>query len=117
MKQKIIPIIVLFMINFSIAQESTEPVTLKECYTMAVKQSEMIAITDQYIAQAEAQYGQAKGAALPEIFFGYDSTWQDRPTSTGATPGTFFISPQTNTKLGARKSLFTGYRELAAIKS
>lgn len=92
-------------------------VTLKQCYDLAIKQSETIAINDEFIKQAEAQYGQAKGVALPEIFFGYDSTWQDRPSSSGGTPGSFFITPQTNTRFGARKSLFTGYRELAAIKS
>lgn len=99
------------------AQEQVGQLTLRQAYDLAVKQSETVALTDEYIRQAEAQYGQAKGGALPEVFFGYDSTWQDKPTTSGATPGTFFISPQTNTKLGIRKNLFTGYRELASIKA
>jgi outer membrane protein len=107
----------IFFFQIAFAQENSGQITLKQCYDMAVKQSETIAITDSYIAQAEAQYGQAKGSSLPEVYFGYDSTWQDRPATTGSTPGSLFISPQTNTKIGARKSLFTGYREFAAIRS
>lgn len=111
----------LLFAGLSIAQENAPNnspiVTIQECYSMAVKQSETIAINDEFIKQAEAQYGQVKGGALPNIFFGYDSTWQDRPAAAGATPGTFFITPQTNTRFGIRKSLFSGYRELAAIKS
>jgi outer membrane protein len=105
----------LFVVQPLFAQN--QGVTLKECYDMAVKQSETIAITDELIKQAEALYGQAWGSTLPEIFFGYDSTWQDRPSTSGATPGTFFITPQTNTRIGARKNLLTGYREFAAINS
>lgn len=105
-------------VSLSYAQDNVlPPVTLKDCYQMAVKQSETIAINDELIRQAEALYKEAKGSSLPEVYFGYDSTWQDKPNTASATPGTFFISPQTNTKIGARKSLFTGYRELAAIKS
>ena len=109
-------IIILSFVSLANAQ-NTQQVTLKECYDLAVKQSETIAINDQFIAEAEALYGQARGSSLPEIYFGYDSTWQDRPSTTGSTPGSFFISPQTNTKIGIRKNLFTGYKELAAIKS
>ena len=108
----------LLVFNTAIGQEaSTTSNTLKECYNLAVKQSESISINDELIRHAEAQDGQSKGGALPEIFFGYDSTWQQKPSSTGSTPNSLFISPQTNTKFGIRKKLFTGYRELAAINS
>jgi outer membrane protein len=117
MKTALILFVALLSSSFGFAQASAGQITLNQCYNLAVKQSESIAISDEFINQAEAQYGQVKGAALPEIFFGYDSTWQDRPPATGATPGAFFITPQTNTRFGARKSLFSGYRELAAIKS
>jgi outer membrane protein len=119
MKRKVLVLMALCAMGNAFAQNApTGPlVTIQECYNLAVKQSETIAITDEFINQAEAQYGQAKGGALPEIFFGYDSAWQDRPASTGTTPGALFITPTTNTRLGVRKSLFSGYREIAAIKS
>jgi outer membrane protein TolC len=117
MKTQFILLAALLLSAVSSAQETAGQITLQQCYEMSVKQSETIAITDESIAQAEAEYDQAKGSSLPDFFFGYDSTWQDRPISTGSTPGSLFISPQTNAKVGVRKSLFTGYRELAAIKS
>lgn len=113
-------VVTLSLLVFSVASaQETSPtsITFKECYTLAVKQSETISINEELIHQAEAQYGQSKGGAFPEIFFGYDSTWQQKPSSTGSTPNSLFISPQTNTKFGIRKKVFTGYRELAAIHS
>ncbi len=83
--------------------------TLRECYELALKRSESIAIQKEYIKETEGQLLQAFSAALPKVAFAYSEKWQDLPHNNnfgGASPeGKFTFSQQ----------LFAGFKEFAAI--
>ena len=91
--------------------------TLKDCYEKALKKSEVIAIEDETLLQAQAQYKETLGSALPELLFKYSSIWQDQSGLEGSgSLGSFTQSPQTESNFKIRKNLFTGYKELAALR-
>jgi outer membrane protein TolC len=84
--------------------------TLGDCYQLALKRSESIAIQKELIGETEGQVRQALSTALPRIAFDYTYKWQDADgndtTNRRRTPQAGFTFTQ---------PLFTGFKEFAAI--
>jgi outer membrane protein len=90
------------------ADQSTE-LTLQDCYTLALGQSETVGIQKQLIKETEGQMLQALSTALPNVSFSYSETRQDNS-------GEPFKYPTSHEgKFVFTQPLFTGFREFAAI--
>ena len=53
------------------SQTNEQPLTLADCYKLALKQSELIAINKDLIKEAEAHYLQGLGQLLPHLYFDF----------------------------------------------
>jgi outer membrane protein len=83
--------------------------TLRECYELALRQSETVAIRQEMINETRGQMQQALSTALPKVAFSYAEKWEDldgRKTWGGSTPDGKFTLTQ---------PLFTGFKEFAAV--
>ena len=91
----------------SLGQDATSfsPFTLKELYDSALKNSETIAISGEAVRRAEALFRKAMGDSLPEVFYSRRASFEQHSDTTQ--DGFFEIT----------KSGFTGWGELAAIRS
>jgi outer membrane protein len=85
--------------------DPSSPITLKELYFSALKNSETIAVSDEAVRRAEALFRKALGDSLPEIFYSRSASFEEN-AKTGH-DGFFEVT----------KSGFTGWGELAAIRS
>jgi len=85
--------------------------TLDECYRLALKQSETIAINSEVIREAEGRFMQALGTLLPQVSFVWTQTNQDseRAFSTYNNNGSF------ESKFVFKQMLFSGFKELAGM--
>ncbi|MBF0485735.1 MAG: TolC family protein [Candidatus Omnitrophica bacterium] len=93
------------------AAEKVSAYTLNDCYQMALKQSETVAIQKEFIKEAEGQMLQSLSTALPKVFYSYSQQWQDVPKTTWNSqysPSSVFTLSQ---------PLFTGFKEFAAISA
>ncbi|MBF0570070.1 MAG: TolC family protein [Candidatus Omnitrophica bacterium] len=102
-------LVVLTPASFAMAQNA--PLTLKDCYRLALARSESIGIQKELIKETEGLMLQSLSTALPKVAFAYTQTWQDlKPNNTfgGYQPGARFTFSQ---------PLFTGFKEFAAIRA
>ena len=53
--------VILSTVSLAIADETARPLTLTDCYQLALKQSEKLAIQQELITEAEARFGKAFG--------------------------------------------------------
>ncbi|MBU1912996.1 MAG: TolC family protein [Candidatus Omnitrophica bacterium] len=85
--------------------------TLGECYRLALKQSETIAINSEVIREAEARFTQALGTILPQVSFVWTQTNQDseRAFSSYNHNGSF------ESKFVFKQTLFSGFKEFAGM--
>ncbi|MDO8526931.1 MAG: TolC family protein [Deltaproteobacteria bacterium] len=110
----------LFLNNFARAEH---PLTLRDCYELALKQSETVAIQEANIRIAEKKFAQAIGAVLPHIHFKGSEFLQDDSSTddgAGALGQTFTSFSRPELKFNAKQPLFSGLREyysMAAIKT
>jgi len=91
------------------------PLTLADCYNLALKQSEKIAINFELIKEAEARFSQAMGTLMPHIYFNSTKNWQDSLDSGGSS-----LSATGNSleqKFNFKQTLFSGFKEFAAMKA
>ena len=102
------------------SQPQPAPLTLAECFTLALKQSEIIAIDLNVVKQTDAHFLQAMGSLLPHVNF---SSFDQRLDKAGAggtsSSGTSSIGIGRNVserKFVLTQTLFSGFREFAAIK-
>jgi outer membrane protein TolC len=90
--------------------EAKGPLTLDECYQLALKQSELIAIDAERIKQAEAHFLSAFEGLLPEVSFNRVDARQNSK-----------MSPLNNhgfdQKFVFSQALFTGFKEYAGMVS
>lgn len=86
------------------------PLTLFECYKLALKQSEIIAIDSEIIKETEARFVQAFSALLPHVSFVATKNWQDPSAITSTTSGN-----GTDRKFVFTQTLFSGFKEFAGI--
>ncbi len=107
----IIAIIYLLPLQSFAENVKSDKLTLEECYRLALKQSETIAINSELIREAEAHFTQALGTLLPQVSFAWSQTNQDseRAFSSYNHNGSF------ESKFVFKQTLFSGFKELAGI--
>lgn len=88
------------------AQES---LTLKDCYALALKRSETIAIQKEIIRETEGVMLQSLSTALPRVSFVYTEGWQD------TYKGDSIHSNQPEGCFRFTQPLFSGFKEFAAV--
>lgn len=113
----------LFFLLFSCcvsAQAQTEeaaltlaprPLTLRECYSLSLKQSEIVAIDAELIKEAEARFMQYLGAILPQVSF----SWSQSNQSSAFSPWGKNSSDQSTFTF--TQALFTGFKEFSGMKA
>lgn len=87
-----------------------QPLTLKDCYELALKQSESIAINKETINEAEGRFVQALGLILPHVSFSSTDTRMDKDGTSG-------LFPQKSRKRGfvISQTLFSGFKEFISM--
>ncbi len=86
------------------------PLTLADCYALALKQSETLAIHQELITQAEARFTQALSGILPRASFVSTDKRQD-----GSGSSAFTLKQVPERKFTFSQPLFSGFREFAAM--
>ena len=92
------------------AAEETRPLTLADCYTLALARSETIAIHQELIEQAEARFTQAFSGILPRLSFHSSDKRQE-----GRAGSQFALRKVPERKLSLTQPLFSGFKEFAAM--
>jgi outer membrane protein len=101
-------IIMLFSPVLVFGADINEPLTLADCYKLALKQSELIAIDAEQIKIAQAHFLEAFGTIMPQVSFSRVETRnQSSSITTDKTNESKFIFTQ---------ELFSGFKEFAAMK-
>lgn len=86
--------------------------TLAECYRLALRRSESLAIEGEELVRIQTAYEQAYGALLPRIHFKGSYTRQDEIDS----PTSFTLPERTEYKFTLKETLFSGLREFYAMR-
>jgi len=89
---------------------SSVPLTLAECYQLALRRSETIAIDQAIIKETEGRFLQALSAALPRVSFESSDKRQD---GNGSSSFTLRYIPQRQFVFS--QPLFSGFKEFAAM--
>ncbi len=89
---------------------STPALTLSECYRLALKRSEAIAIHRELLKATEGRFLQAFGAILPHASFDLSEKRQD-----GAGGSAFTLKEIPERKFFFTQPLFSGFKEFAAM--
>jgi outer membrane protein len=92
------------------AKADVKPLTLEDCYKLALQQSETVAIDKEKLAETEAQFHQALGSALPSVDFLSVDKRQENNASSSFNPN---YAPQRN--FFVNQPLFSGFKEFAAM--
>lgn len=87
-----------------------EALSLAECYQLALKRSEVLAVHADQIKETEARFLQALSTALPHASFISQDTWQD-----GSGSSAFTLKHLPSRYFNATQTLFSGFKEFAAI--
>ncbi|MBF0484144.1 MAG: TolC family protein [Candidatus Omnitrophica bacterium] len=92
----------------TVGEINEKTLTLVDCYKLALKQSELIAVDLEKIKQAESHFTQALGTALPQISFSRSDTrnYSEISKSSNISFEQKFIFKQT---------LFSGFKEFAGM--
>lgn len=97
------------------------PLTLADCYGLALKRSENIAIDAEYIKQTEAHFLQALSIIMPHASFQSldfqqaDNTLEATPSSGASSLGSGLKSSVRN--FNVTQTLFNGFKAFAAIRA
>ena len=89
---------------------SSRPLTLPDCYALALKQSETIAINAELIKEAEAHFLQAFGLLMPHVSLVDTEHWHDK---SGVSATSRYHT--TERRFAFSQTLFSGFREFAGI--
>ena len=84
--------------------------TLMECYRLALKQSETIAIQQERLAETEGRFLQALSGVLPRVTFAMSEKRQD-----GSGGSAFQLRDIPERKVVVTQPLFAGFKEFAAM--
>lgn len=82
---------------------ASQKLTLQDCYQLALKQSEKIAIQQEQIKEAEGRFFQALSGALPKASFNYSNKYAQGSGNEEESKFTF------------TQTLFSGFKEFAAM--
>ncbi len=113
-RNTLITFVVILSIYFpsSLFAEESKPLSLKDCYFFALKQSETIAIQQQLIREAEGRFLQYIGNIFPQVSFESSDKWQNGPGNTS-----FTLREIPERKFVFSQPIFSGFKEIAAIKA
>lgn len=106
----------LFLLNgiFVFAEEvpagNNDNLTLMDCYKFALKQSEVVAIKQEMIREAEGQFVEYINRALPKLTF-----YSSEKHQNGAGDTSFTLSRIPERRFNVHQTLFSGFKELATI--
>ena len=107
--------LLLLMFSFSVspvfAAEAPQALTLADCYRLALKQSEEVALRAELINESEARFMQAFSGILPKFSFSSIDKWQD---GNGGSAFTRRYLPER--KFTLSQPLFSGFKEFAAMR-
>lgn len=79
-----------------------EELTLQDCYALALKRSEQLAIAQQVIQEAEGRFLQSLSGALPKLSFNYSHRYRDGDN-------------YEESRFTFTQPLFSGFKEFAAM--
>lgn len=88
------------------------PLTLRDCYALALKQSETLAIHQEKITEAEGRFVKALSAVLPHLSFSSSDKRQD-----GSGASAFTLREVPERKFVLNQTLFSGFKEMAVMAS
>jgi len=100
-------------IDFSPANSvslSHDTLTLQDCYQLALKQSEKVAIQQQMIKEAEARFQRSLGGILPHTTFEISDKRQN-----GSNSNNFSLSEIPENKFIFSQPLFSGFKDFASM--
>jgi outer membrane protein len=92
------------------AVPQAQPLTLGECYALALKQSERIATRQELLAETEGRFLQALSGVLPRASFSSSDKRQD-----GSGGSAFTLRDVPERKFVFTQPLFSGFKEFAAM--
>ena len=94
------------------------PLTLSDCYSLALKQSEIIAIDAEEIKIAEAHFLQALSIMMPNVSFISNDIQQAKANGVSATAGGSIVTSTKDSQrqFSVTQTLFNGFKAIAAIK-
>ena len=111
---KKIPLLLIISLAFpttaTAAEEASGPLTMADCYRLALKQSEQIAIRQELIAEAEARFSRALSGILPRASFSSSDKRQD-----GSGESAFTLRHVPERKFLFSQPLFGGFKEFSAM--
>ena len=104
--------ILFFVILFSshLGAQQEKPLTLRDCFELALKQSETLAIQKETIKETEGRMLQALGSALPNAGFSYSEQRQN-----GSGSSNFTLSEIPEARFTFSQPLFSGFKEFASL--
>ncbi len=100
--------IMLFFPGIVLGADTHEALTLVDCYKLALKQSELIAIDAEQIKIAEAHFLEAFGTIMPQVSFSHTET-RNHSSNTS-------YNNRHEEKFIFTQDLFSGFKEFAAMK-
>lgn len=107
MKRVLAFLIFVLILPVACFSQESQALTLKECYQLALIQSELTKIDTEHIKQAEAHFLQAFGTIMPQVSFSRTHLWETSATaSKNSSFEQAFVFKQT---------LFSGFKEFAGI--
>ncbi len=99
--------------------ESKTYINLRECYELALKRSETLAISKEQIERAEASFFRATSEALGDVSFVVTSTRQDvrkeSSSESSSVGSTLTARERTESKFVISQPLFQGFKSLGAL--
>lgn len=100
--------------------ETNGALSLMDCYSLALKQTETLQIQTEKIRQAEERYKQARGGVFPRLDFNLSDFFQDTSGSGGAgsaVGATLTRGERQEAKFTLQQPIFSGFREFAAMSA
>lgn len=89
---------------------------LKQCYDLAVKQSEPLQLQREEILRSQAQARAALGGAFPRLTWDWRDIRQDGSGLNSGNFGGLLEKNQVESKFAIQQPLFTGLREFSAYE-
>ena len=102
---------VFLLASPAFSKEQPRVLTMEDCFRMALKQSEEIALRAELITETEARFQQALSGILPKISFSSVDKRQD-----GAGDSAFTKKYLPERKFTLSQPLFSGFKEFAAMR-
>jgi len=93
----------------------SRPLTLADCYKLALIQSELIAINANLIKETEARFLQAMSIVMPYFSFESMDMQESIPSDKGKTLSTLKPTKYSERQFQVNQDLFSGFKAIAAI--